>query len=96
MNRFELLTAAADIVADRGKAYGTIWENHERIAIIWTAILGVEITPEQVVACMIGTKLARIAQTQDHMDSWIDIAGYAACGSELVDERQKTDDTSAS
>ena len=88
MKRFELLQAAADTVRDRGQDYGTIWENHERIAVLWTVILGTEVTPEQVCACMVATKLARLTQTPDHMDSWVDIAGYAACGAEVVDERQ--------
>jgi hypothetical protein len=29
-------------------------------------------------------KIARLANSPDHMDSWIDIAGYAACGGEIA------------
>lgn len=91
MNRFELLEAAKETVADRGEEYGSIWENHERIAVIWTTLLGVQIEPEQVAMMMIGVKLARLAATPEHQDSWVDIAGYAATGSECLSVRQAND-----
>lgn len=89
MNRYELLEAAKETVADRGEDYGSIWENHERIAIIWTALIGIQIEPEHVAMMMAGVKLARLAATPDHQDSWVDLAGYAATGSECLDVRQK-------
>lgn len=89
MNRYELLDAAKETVADRGEDYGSIWENHERIAIIWTALIGIQIEPEHVAMMMAGVKLARLAATPDHQDSWVDLAGYAATGSECLDVRQK-------
>jgi hypothetical protein len=48
MNRNELLDAAKETVADRGEQYGSIWDNHERIAVIWTALVGIEFQPEHV------------------------------------------------
>ena len=60
----------------RASDYGDARENHQRIADIWSAVLGAKVTPEQVVMCMIGVKLARLANTPDHRDSWVDIAGY--------------------
>jgi hypothetical protein len=89
VNRFELLEAARETVADRGEAYGSIWDNHERIAVIWTALVGVEFQPEHVAMMMAGVKLARLATTPDHQDSWVDLAGYAATGSECLDVRKK-------
>lgn len=92
MNRYELLDAAKATVADRGEDYGSIWENHERIAVIWTALmkkrLGIQFEPEHVAMMMIGVKMARLAAAPDHQDSWIDIAGYAATGSECLHVRQ--------
>jgi hypothetical protein len=29
-------------------------------------------------------KLARLENQPDHMDSWVDLAGYAACGAEIA------------
>ena len=92
MNRFELLEAAKETVADRGEDYGSIWDNHERIAIIWTALIGIQIEPEHVAMMMAGVKLARLAATPDHQDSWVDLAGYAATGSECLDVRKKIAD----
>lgn len=89
MNRYELLEAAKETVADRGEEYGSIWDNHERIAIIWTALIGIQIEPEHVAMMMAGVKLARLSATPGHQDSWVDLAGYAATGSECLDVRKK-------
>ena len=64
---------------EREVAYGHALINHERIAKIWSVVLGVEVTPAQVALCMIGTKLARLANPGNelHRDSVVDIAGYA-------------------
>ena len=44
------------------------------------------ITAEQVAACMIGVKLARLAEDITKDDSWVDIIGYAALGSEIIND----------
>jgi len=85
MDRFELLDAARNAVSDRGVAYGNVRDNHERIAVMWTALLGVSISAPQVAMMMAALKLARLAATPDHQDSWIDLAGYAATGSECLE-----------
>ena len=36
---------------------------------------------------MIGVKLARLAETLDHDDSWVDIIGYAALGGEIINDK---------
>lgn len=83
MKRAELLQKSADLIdGDRAKIYGDARENHERIATMWSAILGQDLTADQVYMCMIAVKLARLANTPDHEDSWVDIAGYAALGGE--------------
>lgn len=89
MDRLELLEAAMIAVQQRGDEYGSPWQNHERIAVMWTAIMGVEFTPEQVALCLAAMKIARLAHNSDHQDSWKDLAGYAATGSECLHERQK-------
>lgn len=92
MDRFDLLDAAKETVSGRADEYGTPWQNHERIAVMWTAILGVEVEPEQVALCMAALKIARLAANRDHQDSWVDLAGYAATGSECLHERENADD----
>ena len=68
-----------------GQGYGPAKFNHERIATIWSVVLGRCVTPEQVVACMIGLKLARLAEDMSKDDSWVDIIGYAL-GGEIIND----------
>lgn len=81
-----VLQKAQLTVASRGKDYGTPLVNHTRIAKIWSVILGVEVTPEQVMLCMIGTKMTRLVETPGHPDSILDIAGYAWCMDDALAE----------
>lgn len=86
MKKHEALKAAAKTVEKRGESYGDVRENHQRIASLWSVVLGQDISPEQVVLCMTCVKVARLIQTPDHEDSWVDIAGYGACGAEVADK----------
>jgi len=79
-------TARELINGPRAKEYGPAKFNHERIATIWSIVLGRSVTAEQVVACMIGVKLARLAEDITKDDSWVDIVGYAALGGEIVND----------
>ena len=74
------------INGQRAKEYGPARKNHERIAKIWSVILEQDVTPEQVVACMVGLKLARLSEDMTKNDSWVDIIGYAALGGEIVND----------
>ena len=84
--QFFLKTAEELINGPRAKEYGPARKNHERIAKIWSIILEQEITPEQVVACMVGLKLARLTEDMTKDDSWVDIIGYAALGGEIIND----------
>ena len=57
----------------------------QRIASLWSVVLGQDVTPEQVALCMTCLKVARLMETPAHEDSWVDIAGYGACGAEIAD-----------
>ena len=84
MNRAYFLDKAEELInGQRAQDYGDARDNHQRIADIWSVILGQQITPEQVCACMIGLKLARLANDMQQDDTWVDIAGYAALGGEI-------------
>jgi hypothetical protein len=79
-----LRTAASIITGDRDKQYGGPEENFERIAKVWSVILGVPITREDVAMMMVGLKVARYASKSGYQpDTWVDIAGYAGCGYEV-------------
>ena len=83
--REEILTQAINLTCgDRDKDYGTPLTNHQRIADFWSVILGIKITPAQVALCMVAVKLARLVQTPNHMDSFIDGAAYMAIAGEIA------------
>jgi hypothetical protein len=83
--RVEALREAARIISsDRNKQYGAPENNFERTAQIWSVILGVPISNEDVAMMMVGLKMARYASKSGYQpDTWIDIAGYAGCGYEV-------------
>lgn len=83
--RVEALREAARIIAgERDIQYGGPEENFDRIARIWSVILGITITQEDVGMLMVGLKIARYANKSGFQpDTWIDIAGYAGCGYEV-------------
>lgn len=56
----------------------------KRIAELWTAYLGYEVKPHDVAALMALLKIARIKRAPEDRDSWLDLAGYAACGSDCA------------
>jgi len=91
VNRTEALDAAKAAVAAR-RAYGPPEQNFARIAALWSAYLvgkvpGTDATQPvsstDVAAMMALMKIARIEETPSHEDSWVDLAGYAACGAEV-------------
>lgn len=84
----EILEEAARIVTgNREKEYGETLKNFTHISNMWTTYLGCTVKPEDVANMMILLKMARLKSNSKHKDSWVDIAGYAACGAEctLVD-----------
>jgi hypothetical protein len=90
-----ILAEALEIAGvDRSRDYGHPLPNHERIADIWTVCLGpklapgVRITPEDVVQCMIGMKLAREVNTHKR-DNYVDICGYIRCYETFAEERAR-------
>lgn len=73
-----ILTEAEKMVyGDRQEDYGTVTENFNTIAKLWSAVLKTEVTAEQVGLCMIQVKVARY-MFKPKRDSLVDIAGYAA------------------
>lgn len=88
-----LLEAAISATADRGLNYGKPEDNFSRIAKHWTCYLKNRIQPEEgehvvtstdVAVMMALMKIARLENDPRHADSWVDLAGYAACGAEIA------------
>ena len=84
MNRASILDAAKQAVTqDRQATHGQPENTFGAIAAVWSARLGMEITPAQVCILLVDLKTCRAWQNPAHSDSWVDVAGYAACGGEL-------------
>lgn len=90
MQRSEILKSAEALInGDRAKDYGDAYDNHRRIAMGWDLIAKAaiekhgEICPSHVALMMDWVKTARLLQSIDHEDSWIDKAGYSALGGEM-------------
>lgn len=64
------------VYGDRQELYGDPLPSARRTAKMWSALLGIEITPQQVIMCMIMMKVSREAGGH-HPDHIVDIAGYA-------------------
>lgn len=86
MTRKEILTEAEKCVcSDRNVQYGEPEDNFNTIAKFWSTFLDIEIAAWQVAAMMMLMKNARIKSSKGRdKDSWVDTAGYSACGGELM------------
>lgn len=60
---------------DRRKAYGHPSKNFQVTADLWSVVLGVPVTPEQVALCMVQVKIARELHTPKR-DNLVDAIGY--------------------
>lgn len=83
MTREKILEQARVCVCgERETDYGSPENNFKRIADLWTAYMGHTYTPVDVAMMMALLKVARI-KAGGTDDSFIDLAGYAACGGEI-------------
>lgn len=98
MKRAEILEQAKQCVCgQREQDYGRPEDNFATIGLLWGTYLRAahpelkkvmavnHIEPKDVAAMMALLKVARIA-TGSNADSFVDLAGYAACGGELATE----------
>jgi hypothetical protein len=67
------------VYGDRQGDYGHPADDYNRTAVLWSQILGVEVTAHQAILCMIAVKMSRLVNDPSKRDSIIDIAGYAEC-----------------
>lgn len=92
MNRLDTLKAAAECVCgSREEDYGSPEDNFAVIAALWTAYTGTDVTPKDVAMMMALLKIAR-AKAGSKPDTYIDLAGYAACGAEISERTASTSD----
>lgn len=81
--RASVLNEANGIVnGERANTYGGPENSFATIAALWNAYANTAYNPADV-AIMLGLlKVARLKNNPSHRDSWVDLAGYAACGAE--------------
>lgn len=92
MTREEVLdTAKTMVTGKREQDYGSPENNFLTIAKLWTVYLGIQINPRDVAMMMCLLKIARVRHGGGSGDSFIDIAGYAACGAEVDAARLTVD-----
>lgn len=89
MKANEILLSATDTIRDRGLTYGHPADNLQHTAMLLSAYLQTPIHDYQVAGIMLLVKLARTNQTADSIDSWLDMASYAAIGGELATEENE-------
>ena len=95
MKKIEFLDEVKDIVTEREGQHGKPAKTHRVIAELWSIYLSektgipVKIDAADVAMMLLQAKVGRFISGQsDHMDTVLDIAGYAACAGEIVSERQ--------
>jgi Domain of unknown function (DUF6378) len=84
MNGAMLLQHAAGVIEQRERIYGPPSESFDAIAARWSLVLGIDVSPVQVALCVIDLKLARLTRDPSHLDSIVEVAGYAACLREVT------------
>ena len=98
MKRNEILDKSKELInGQRAKDYGDAFENHSRIANGWNIIMNGALishgylTEQHVILMMDWVKTARLLQTIDHDDSWVDKIGYSALGGEFSEKNEELD-----
>lgn len=89
----ETLAQEADrlVNGDRQHDYGHPLDDFNRTALIWSAIFGIPVTPDQVALCMVGVKLSRTVNRHKR-DSLVDMIGYVLTLDKVVKERERRKD----
>ena len=89
MKASEVLLSATDIIGDRGRVYGHPRINQTRIALRLQQMLETPISDYQACLAMVEVKLARIQESPDHIDSFVDACAYIALACELSTEQDE-------
>lgn len=81
--RGEMLDQARVLTeGDRNDMYRDPLLNHQQIADVWSALLGVPVEPHQAAIMMAALKSCRLWHAPKHIDSAVDGAAYMAIAGE--------------
>ena len=87
LEQFDALYAT--VTADRRDVYGDPQDTYRRVSALRAVVDECPDPQIREILGMIVMKITRLVQTPDHLDSWVDVAGYARCGAMLLDGRQR-------
>lgn len=79
-----LCLAKECVCGEREDDYGSPEDNFKKIAALWSDYMDIQFTPIDVAMMMSLLKIARIKTGTATSDSFVDLAGYAACGAEIA------------
>ena len=85
----EILLSATDTIRQRGLTYGHPADNLQHTAMLLSAYLQTPIHDYQVAGIMVLVKLARTNESAQQLDTWVDMASYAAIGGQLATEENE-------
>ena len=81
------------IFKDRQNTYGKPEDNFQTIADFWNTYLQIKddyfkLTKQDVANMMILLKVARMSSSPEHLDNYIDAAGYAVIAGSFVNDKK--------
>ena len=86
MKHSHITNEALKLLSARGAVYGTVRENHERIARIANEITGKALLAHDIAMILLAVKLSRIAQSPDYLDSYVDAINYLSFAGEFASD----------
>ena len=78
----------ASLTQERGESYGHPADDFKHAADLKAVVANCDDAVMRHAMEMICVKLARLIETPDHFDSWLDIAGYARTATMVMDTRE--------
>lgn len=86
----ESVTAEADriVSGERGSSYGHPLDDFSKTAALWSIILGIDVTEEQVAKCMGQVKVSR-EMNMHKRDNLVDECGYVKCLDMVIEEKAR-------
>ena len=76
------------VSGERGSFYGHPLDDFSKTAVLWSVVLGVRVTAEQVTKCMAQVKVAR-ELNRHKRDNLVDECGYVKCLDIVIAERER-------